>query len=115
MARRGQRKGDYLMSDDYFGQTHYASELTRDFWGSWAVKPLERNLQEIAQPLEDPQPVPFYNGPTYEFTPACIGETAPLHVGLTTVSTNPYGVGVQALDLFPSLGEMAVGCNFLVY
>lgn len=115
MARRGQRKGDYLMTDDYFGQTYYASELTQDFWGSWAKKPLLRNLQEISSPLDDPAPVPFYNGPTYEATPVCVGETAPLFVGLTNIRTSQTGVGVEALGLFPAIPNGAIGCNFLVY
>lgn len=114
MARRRGRPGEWLMSDDYYGQTHYASDLSRDFWGSWAKKPLERNLQEISSPLSDPAPVPFYNGPTYETTPVCVSETAPLFVGNTNVPT-AQNIATQVLDLFPAIPDMQVGCNFEVY
>lgn len=115
MARRGARPGDYLMTDDYYGRTYYASELTQDFWGSWAKKPLIRNMQEIASPLSDPLPVPFFTGSNYEFTPVCVGETAPPTVGLTSVPTNPNNAAVQVLNLFPTIGTMQVGCTFEVY
>lgn len=115
MARRNGRPGAYLMTDDYTGFTRYASQLKRDFWGSYAQNPLKRNLQEIATPLNDPRPVPIYRGPSYEYTPACTGETAPIYVGLTNVPTNPNNMAFQTLDLAPSLGEMVVGCTFQVY
>lgn len=114
MARRGQRKGDWLMTDDYFGQTHYASELSRDFWGSWAKQPLLRNLQEIASPLSDPQPVPYFTGPTYELSVPCDYELAPVYVGLTNVPTNSNNAAFQVLDLSPAIPDMEVGCTFLV-
>lgn len=115
MARRNGRPGDYLMSDEYYGFTRYASQLKRDFWGAWAQKPLERNLQEIATPLDDPQPVAYFNGPTYEYTTACSAELAPIFVGNTNVPTNRNGVGVIALNLFPGIGAASVGCTLRVY
>lgn len=115
MARRNGRKGDHLACDDYTGITTYASRLKKDYWGSYAEKPLLRNLQEIATPLDDPGPVDIYRGPTYEVSVPCDYETAPLYVGHTTVRTNPNNIGVQVLDLFPVLGDMAVGCTFIVY
>lgn len=114
MARRRGRPGDYLATDDYTGFTHYASELKQDYWGAYAHKPLLRNLQEISQPLDDPGPVPFYRGPNYETTTGCIAEIAPPFVGHTTVPTNPNNMAYQVLNLNPGLGEMSIGCTFLV-
>lgn len=114
MARRNGRKGDWLATDDYTGFTTYASRLKLDFWGSYAVNPLLRNLQEIASPLNDPEPVAFYRGPDYEATPVCVGELAPLFVGNTNVPTNPYNAAIQALDLDPGIGQMEIGCTFIV-
>lgn len=114
MARRSQRRGDWLATDDYTGFTKYGSELKLDFWGSYAKKPLIRNLQEIATPLDDPGPVPFYRGPSYEVTPACVGEIAPRYVGLTTVPTNQDNMAFQALDLNPAIPDMSIGCTFIV-
>ena len=114
MARRKQRKGDWLATDDYTGFTRYASELKQDFWGSYAVKPLLRNMQEIAAPLNDPEPVPFYRGPSYESTPVCVAEVAPQYVGNTTVPTNPNNMAFQVLNLNPTLGDMTVGCTFII-
>lgn len=115
MARRNGRKGDHLATDDYTGMTQYASKLKRDFWGSYAVHPLKRNLQEIATPLNDPRPVSLYRGPNYETVANCLAETAPLFVGLTNVPTNQNNAAIQALDLLPGIGEMEVGCTFIVY
>jgi hypothetical protein len=114
MARRAGRKGDYLASDDYTGMTRYASQLKKDYWGNYAVKPLLRNLQEIASPLDDPAPVPFYRGPQYEATPKCIAEVAPTYVGLTNIPTNPNNMAFQVLNLDPAIPDMEVGCTFIV-
>lgn len=115
MARRNGRPGDYLGTDDYTGNTVYFSQLRRDYWGQLAVKPLLRNLQEIAQPLNDPEPLNDYRGPNYEISRNCIGETAPLFVGNTTIPTNQNNAAFQALTLKPGLGAMSIGCNFQVY
>lgn len=115
MARRNGRPGAHLAVDDYTGFVCYASELQRDFWGSLAKKPLLRNLQEIASPLNDPQPVDVYRGPNYEDSSECPGSTAPFYVGKTTIPTNPNNAAVQGLNLFPGIGTMEVGCTFEVY
>lgn len=115
MARRNGKPNDYLFTDYYYGTTVYASQVKRDFWGSFSTRPLKRNLQEIAQGLNDPRPVPIFSGPDYEYSPNCVGETAPFYVGLTNVPTNPNNMAIQSEDLLPSLGEMAVGCTFVVY
>lgn len=114
MARRGGRPGDYLMVDDYYGFTKFASQLREDYWGNYAEKPLLRNLQEISFPLNDPQPVPIFRGANYEFTPVCVGETAPKYVGNTLIPTARDNAAVQALNLFPSIGTMEVGCTLKV-
>lgn len=114
MARRYGKRGDWLATDDYTGFTTYASRLKRDYWGAYAEKPLLRNLQEIATPLNDPEPVLLYRGPNYETTLPCIAEVAPFYVGNTTVPTNPYNAAFQALDLSPAIPDMEVGCTFIV-
>lgn len=99
MARRRGRPGDHLVVDDYSGFTTYASKVRRDYWGMYAVKPLKRNLQEIATPLNDPHPVEIYRGPQYEASNPSEYTTAPTYVGNTTVPTNPNNAAFQALDL----------------
>lgn len=114
MARRNGRKGDWLVTDDYTGMTTYASKVKRDYWGAYAKKPLIRNLQEIASPLTDPEPVPFFRGPSYEVTPTCVGEIAPTFVGNTNVPTNPNNMAYQVLNLNPAIPDMEIGCTFVV-
>lgn len=115
MARRAGRKGDYLASDDYSGVTRFASEMQFDYWGSFTKKPLLRNLQEIASPLNDPRPVSIFRGADYESIPnECIGVVAPTYVGLTTVPTNRNNAAFQSLNLHPGLGDMEIGCSFYV-
>ena len=114
MARRNGRPGSWLATDDYTGFTVYAEKLQRDFWDNYATHPLKRNLQEIASPLNDPQPVPVYRGPNYETTYACLGEVAPTYVGNTTIPTNQDNMAFQALNLNPAIPDMEIGCNFVV-
>lgn len=113
MARRGGRKGQWLATDDYTGKTVYANKLRLDYWGNYAVNPLKRNLQEIASPYNDPQPVPFYRGPTYETVPDFSFETAPIYVGNTTVPT-PHSLASDVLGYDVGIGEAAVEKTFVV-
>lgn len=96
MARRNGRPGSWLMSDDYTGFVRYQSELKQDYWGSWAQKPLKRNLQEIASPLNDPVPVNPLRGPNYEYVNPAITTVAPQFVGKTTVPTNNDNMAYQS-------------------
>jgi hypothetical protein len=114
MARRHGRLGDHLATDDLTGFTVYASQLRRGYYGELAVRPLKRNLQEIASPYSDPQPVDVFRGPNYEDSSGCVAETAPLYVGVTGVPTSQRSLAFQTLNLSPAIGEMAVGCTFVV-
>ena len=112
MARRNGRKGTWLATDDYTGKTVYANKLQIDYWGNYTTKPLKRNLQEIASPLNDPQPVPFYRGPTYEAVSTNSVTTLPTYVGLTNVKTSlSYG---SSLFVDVGIGEAAIGTTFIV-
>lgn len=120
MARRNGRKNDHLATDDYTGFTVYASKLRRDFWGAEATRPLLRNLQEIAYPLNDPAPVSVYRGPNYEAWPYdAFGFIVPIDVGYTNVPTNRNNAAIQALALNPQnsqgIGGMQIGSNFQVF
>jgi len=115
MARRNGRKGQWLITDDYTGFTKYSSEVKRDYWGNYTKKPLIRNLQEIAKPLYDPEPVAIYRGPSYESVRKCISETLPLYVGNTNIPTPTTSPAAQALHLRNALGDMEIGCTFIVY
>lgn len=72
-----------------------------------------RNLQEIVSPLNDPYPVLMYRGPVYEKTNPCDFELAPATVGVTNVPTR-NNLAIEVLNLNPGIGQMAVGCTFLV-
>jgi len=115
MARRNGKPGNWLATEDTTGFTRYGTDLRKDFWGNRTAIPLERNLQEISTPLNDPGPVPFYLGPSYETTTGCVGEVAPSFVGTTTVPTSQANMAFQVLDLKPGLGDMSIGCTFQVY
>lgn len=114
MARRQGKPGDYLLTDDYYGYTVYASRAQKDYWGNLTTRPLIRNLQEIATPLNDPYPVKIYRGPEYEQTTACEFEVTPQYIGTTNIpfpQTSAYG---QAYNLNPGIGAATVGCTFVV-
>jgi len=114
MARRGGKKGEWLFTDDWTGFTSYSSKAKLDYWGNLvAGKPLQRNLQEISSPLNDPQPVAFYRGPQYEATTGCDFETQPLFIGKTTIPTKPsQATYIMGLDV--GIGDAEVGCTFVV-
>lgn len=116
MARRNGRKNSYLMSSDYSGNTIYASQAVKDYWGEYGLRRevLARNLQEIATPLNDPYPVPIYRGPLYEKTTACIGEQVPLYIGTTTRRFPTNNDTVAALGINPGIGAASIGCTFRV-
>lgn len=114
MARRNGRKGSWLATDDYTGVTTYANRLQKDYWGNMVVSPLKRNLQEIASPLDDPRPVSFYRGPTYEQVNPCDFETQPLFIGLTNIRTPQTGTS-ETLGLDPGIGDASIGCTFIVH
>lgn len=113
MARRRGKPGSYLMTDDYLGVTRYSNELTQDYWGYWAKKILKRNLQEIASPLNDPYPIPIYRGPEYEQTNACDFELQPQYIGNTRIPF-PNTQITSLYNLDPGIGDMSIGCTFIV-
>lgn len=116
MARRAGRPGSWLVTDDYTGVTCYQSEVQRDYWGSYAKKPLLRNLQEIASPLNDPEPVSLFRGPNYEqISTLCVGSVAPIKIGVTNINTSQNNAAFQALNLHPGVGSMEIDCSFQVY
>lgn len=117
MARRNGKRGDYLYTDDYTDTADYASRMRTDFWNDrTSGKILLRNLQEIATPLNDPYPVPIYSGPSYEQTNGCIAESIPIYIGNTTRPFPTNSAVVQAFpSLNPSIGNMSVGCTFIVF
>ena len=116
MARRNQRKGDHLFCDELTGFTTYASRIRTGYYGERAVKPLKRNYQEIASPLNDPLPVQLSSGSNYETYNICNLEMAPLYVGTTTIRTNTMAAALQVpgIGFNPGIGEMEIGCTFRV-
>lgn len=114
MARRRGRPGDYLVTDDYFGNTTYRSKVREDYWGSWTRKPLLRNLQEVASPLNDPYPVDVYRGPDYEKTTACDFELFPRFIGRTIVPFNRNNILSAVFNFNPAIPDMSIGCTFIV-
>lgn len=113
MSRRAGRLGDYLITDDNTGFTIYASEARKDYWGNYTKKPLKRNLQEVATPFNDPQPVSVYRGPGYEYFDPCDAKLSPDFIGVTNVPT-PNSLGIQVLGLTPTIPNMSIGCTFIV-
>lgn len=117
MARRNGRKGQWLATDDYTGKTVYATALKLDYWGNYVVKPLKRNLQEIASPLNDPLPVPFFRGPTYEATTSGQFVETPFYVGKTAIRT-PISYAAEVMGWVPpedlGIGLAEIGTTFIV-
>jgi hypothetical protein len=114
MARRGGKPGQWLAIDQYTGMTRYASQLKRDRWGSYAVKPLLYNPQEQASPLNDPQPVALYTGSAYEQYDVCDIQLAPRYVGNTTVLTSNQNMAMQVMGYQDGIPNMEISCNFEV-
>jgi hypothetical protein len=101
--------------------------MQTDFWGNIVTKPLKRNLQELASPLSDPEPVPFFRGSNYEViaSGACQKQ---LYIGNTGVATPPsYAAEVLGYAFISTtvsggtvptdlgIGDMAISTTFVVY
>lgn len=115
MARRSGRPGAWLATDELTGFTKYGTQLKTDFWGAKTARPLKRNLQEIATPLLDPYPVPYYTGSSYEQVPnICVFENIPFYVGNTNIRTPRTGDAAQAVYNTTGIGDMEIGCTFIV-
>ncbi len=119
MARRNGRPGAWLATDDLTGFTVYGNRLKKGYYSEYAVKPLKRNLQEIASPLNDPEPVSVYRGPNYEAWPySAYGFVVPIDVGNTSRLTNRNCAAIQVLGVNPTtatgIGAMQIGNNFSV-
>lgn len=114
MARRRGRPGAYLATDDYSGFTQYRERLSYDFWGNLTRRPLERNLQEISSPLNDPYPVPDYRGPDYEKTNECDFELFPAYIGRTVIPFNKNNILSTVVNFNPAIPDMSIGCTFIV-
>ncbi len=113
MARRRGKPGAYLMSDDNTGFTIYNNQARKDYWNNYTAIPLKRNLQEIASPLNDPYPVPIFRGSQYEQTNACDFELQPQYIGKTRIPF-PNTQVTNLYNLDPGIGDMAIGCTFIV-
>ena len=114
MARRNGRPGDYLFADMYTGFTKYRTQVRKDFWGSFAERPLLRNLQEIATPLLDPYPVGDYSPGTYEQIDECVLNSTPPFIGKTNIPT-PIGPAVQNAGGAVAIPDQEIGCNNWIY
>lgn len=122
MARRHGRNGSWLATDDYTGFTVYANKLKRDYWGSYSVRPLQRNLQEIATPLDDPGAVSLYRPSNYETYVVSALSHVPTFVGTTTVSSKPDNMAYYVLFyqppaapiITPGIGNMVIGSTFVI-
>lgn len=103
--RNAIRPGDYLMVDDESGLTHYASEMTQIWDGSWRhwSNVEHRNPQEFVKARNDPKPLT--NVRPDGFSPV-IDNTLDLVVGETSVPTIING---PAYHLFqPGIDKMVI-------
>lgn len=114
MARRRGRPGTHLATDDTTGFTTYAEKLQYDYWQNLTRYPLQRNLQEIASPLNDPYPVAFYRGAQYEAVTPCQFEFLPTYIGRTTRPFLHNSAYAQTSTFNPGIGDMSIGCTFVV-
>lgn len=118
MRRRRGKLGESLAVDDYTGFVTYRSRLRPDEDNFYSERPLKRNLQEIASPLNDPKPVDRVGAAAnYETYDVCDLQVAPVYVGRTSVRTSTLSAAMQsqAYGIDPGIGDMEVGCSFRVY
>lgn len=108
MARRNSwRLGDWLTIDEESGMTRYASEITKDGYGKFVTKRFadSRHPQEFVKAPRGEKGVPFSNPPNRDFS-ICYSTT----IGNTGIAV-PEG---PASHIYTGIGEMVIGCNFVV-
>lgn len=111
MPRRNRwRVGDHLMRDDESGRVHYASDMVRRWDGHFVRRDQyeTRQPQEFVRAYKDPVALTNVR-PDQDTGKTCnfIG----VFVGATAVPV-PRGPAAHLFD--PGVGEMEVGCTWVV-
>lgn len=110
--RRWHRRGDWLVMDDYTGFPAWGSESVKeDYYGRTTLKSNAEapNPQDFVRAKDDPRPKAFYNNPDLETTVTECAE--PYYIGQTNIRT-PRGPASHLYDF--GIGEMEIGCSFIV-
>lgn len=111
-TRNRWKKGDWLVIDEESGMTRYASQVMQDYRGLYVTQKYAdyEHPQDYVRALNDPIPVPFTNMPDDDFH---FCNAVKYYVGETSVRT---AIDFPAFHLYnPGIGEMEIGCSFVVH
>ena len=105
--------GDYLMVDDITGQTHYASEMVRNWDGAWVhhSKYEPRQPQDFVKAGNDPEVLRVIRSQIYD-TATLNGGSLGVYVGNSTVRVNEEGAAAHLYDF--GIGEMQISTSFII-
>lgn len=104
-VRNTHRPGDYLMTDDESGYTHYRSEMVERWDGAWVhwSNNETRHPQEFVRARNDPRPLRDIRPDGFA---SDIDNTFDVEIGETSVKTPIDG---PAAHLFrPGIGKMII-------
>lgn len=117
MARRGWKRGDWLVRDEESGFTEYASKVRRDYYGVLTKNPDPRHPQDFIKAKADPfigdpqnPPIYIYDTSAYDLGDFVGVTTVPAPVGPATHLFNPAAANPSN----PGIGRMVIGSNFVV-
>lgn len=110
MIRNQHRPGDWLIIDDYTGETIYRSEAVKTWDGFWTHKRHHRytgrNPQEFVKAFADPRGISPIRPADLTAVPV---SAMPTFIGKTTIRTRRDG---PAVHLFPGgIGSWVIGTD----
>jgi len=113
MIRNQWRPGDWLLIDDYTGETIYKSDAVKTWDGFWTHRKhfpyTGRNPQEFVKAFRDPRAISPIRPDTLTAVPV---SALPAFVGNTTIRTRRDG---PAAHLYPGgIGNWIIGTDFQV-
>lgn len=112
-GRRNWKSGLWLIQDEESGVICYSNDVARDYTGKFVRKQYvdRENPQDFIKGLNDPRPLPYTN-PFPTSSHVC--NFPSVFIGNTSVTARTDG---PADHLFQSdgIGDMSIGCSFIIY
>jgi hypothetical protein len=91
--------------------TRFASQVKPDYTGAYVTKRFAdyEQPQDFVMAKRDPEPVPYNNPPVQ---PSLCAAYFPYFIGNTNIVASTNGPAEHLFE--PGVGEMKVGCSFIV-
>jgi len=112
-GRRNFKSGQWLVQDEESGVVRYSGDIVRDYIGRLITKQYadDEHPQNFVKGLNDPRPLPFMN-PIPVTSHICNYES--VFIGNTSVTARRNGPADHLFEA-SGVGDMSIGCSFIIY